>query len=105
MSKFLCLFLLSNLAFASNIEVRLEFPKNVKRVKEAVEYLVEPIGYKLYLSEEIEGCYEIANSKLPKVNDASRPRELEDALLLITKNKVIIDRQNKLISFSRNINV
>lgn len=85
--------------------VRTVYPEDITTVGEAVQYLLEPTGYK------VVGAYPapsdaitIINSSVPAIAKVHRTMPVMDALQLLIGNDnwIVVDRNHKLISFSEN---
>lgn len=85
--------------------VRTVYPEDITTVGEAVQYLLEPTGYK------VVGAYPapsdaitIINSRVPAIAKVHRTMPVMDALQLLIGNDnwIVVDRNHKLISFSEN---
>lgn len=87
-----------------SIYVRVVFPDNVKTVGDAVEYLIEPTGYRLATSYPAPRDASLMVSKrLPPIIKIERTMPVIDALQILigVDNTIVVDPVHKLISFSK----
>lgn len=81
---------------------RATFPPDIRTVGQATRYLLEPTGYKLLLNDPAPyESEEIASQPISKNALSSKVYPVEDVILrLVGKdNRIIIDHENKLVSF------
>lgn len=84
------------------LAVRTVWGPEIKTVEDAVDWIIEPTGYRLVTSYPAPTeSARIAQRSLPPVIKLHRTMPIIDALQLLAgmDNTVIIDKRNKLISF------
>lgn len=84
------------------MNVIMQFPTNVKTVQQAAQYLLETAKYKLVLNPtDPDGARQIFSRTLLPQDANGTLQTIENALLQIGGDDtvLIIDRENKLISF------
>lgn len=111
MKNFLIIALASTWLFSSSAiassaglkaQVRFELPSHITTVAQAADWFLEPHGYRLALGGHApREASAIALQPLPAALPNGRVMSIEDALLAITleDQAVVIDTQNKLVSF------
>ena len=88
------------------LSIRTVWGPDIKTVKDAVHWIIEPIGYRLVTSYPApKESATMAQSTLPPAIKMHRTMAILDALQLLigTENTVIIDKRNHLISFQKGI--
>lgn len=87
-----------------SIYVRVVFPDNIKSVRDAVSYLLEPTGYRLMTAYPAPRDAELlVNKRLPPIIRIERTMPVVDALQILVgvDNTVVVDPAHKLISFRK----
>lgn len=102
-------FVLSFNSFAFDsleVKVRTSFPKDATTVSDAVAYILEPIGYELTIYNQYTPSAEnIAKKPITPINREVRTMAIYDAIqsLIGVNNIILVDHENKLISFSEGV--
>ncbi|MGP4944087.1 hypothetical protein [Pseudoalteromonas nigrifaciens] len=103
-AAFLILLSFNSLALDSlELKVRTSFPQDAKKVSDAVEYILEPIGYELTIfNQYTPKAASIANKPITPMNKEVRTMAIYDAIqsLIGVNNAILVDHENKLISFT-----
>ncbi len=87
-----------------SIYVRVVFPDDIKTIRDAVTYLLEPTGYRLVTHYPAPRNAELlVNKRLPPIIRIERTMPVIDALQILVgvDNTVVVDPAHKLISFSK----
>ncbi|WP_263147653.1 hypothetical protein [Pseudomonas sp. RIT-PI-AD] len=86
-----------------SLYARTVYPEDVKTVGDAARYLLEPTGYQLVVVYPApKDASNIYKRKIPPIAKVHRTMPIIDALQILIGNDnwIVIDRNNKLISFS-----
>lgn len=86
-----------------SLYARTVYPEDVKTVGDAARYLLEPTGYTLVTDHPAPAdARTIGNRTIPPIAKLHRTMPIIDALqvLIGTEKWIVVDRHNKLISFS-----
>lgn len=87
-----------------NVYMRTAYPPEAKTVSDAAEFLLEPTGYELKLDAPApRDAQELASQPITPIARLHRTMTIIDALLVLvgTEHYLVIDREHKLISFTR----
>lgn len=82
--------------------IRTSYPKDIKKVGDAIQYIVEPFGYTVIKNSRFSpSSASIANKPLIPLAREIRTMPVYDAIqvLIGPENTILVDHQNKLISF------
>ena len=84
-----------------SLSVRMIWHENIKNVGQAVQYILEPSGYRVTLSPR--DSEKIANKKLPAIAKVKRTIPIIDVIqiLIVLDNTIIVDHKHKLVSFQK----
>ncbi|HBP2017215.1 TPA: hypothetical protein L5W21_006251 [Pseudomonas aeruginosa] len=88
-----------------SLYARTVYPEDVKTVGDAARYLLEPTGYQLVVVYPApKDAVDIYQRKIPPIAKIHRTMPIIDALQILIGNDnwIVVDRNNKLISFSEN---
>ncbi|HCF1343364.1 TPA: hypothetical protein NH804_006231 [Pseudomonas aeruginosa] len=88
-----------------SLYARTVYPEDVKTVGDAARYLLEPTGYQLVVVYPApKDAVDMYQRKIPPIAKIHRTMPIIDALQILIGNDnwIVIDRNNKLISFSEN---
>ncbi|EOU1356180.1 hypothetical protein AO946_26450 [Pseudomonas aeruginosa] len=86
-----------------SLYARTVYPEDVKTVGDAARYLLEPTGYQLVVVYPApKDAVDIYQRKIPPIAKIHRTMPIIDALQILIGNDnwIVVDRNNKLISFS-----
>lgn len=87
-----------------DVYVRTLYPPEVKTVREAATYLLESTDYRLITTFPAPTeSREMADATIPPLARLPRTMSITDALLVLIgpDNWLVVDRENKLVSFAR----
>lgn len=90
----------------SQLNVRAVYPSEVKTVGDGVKWLLQPTGYQIITEYPAPKSVKTVLSKpVPKAAEVNKIMPVLNAvqLLIGEKNTIILDEENRLISFSEGI--
>lgn len=87
------------------IHTRTLYPKELKTVSQALQYLLEPIGYEVS-TQYLDNAKEIIALPITPMARQVKTMALYDAIqtLIGEDNIIVVDHENKLISFMHDLN-
>ena len=88
-----------------SVYMRTVWPDNIRTIRAAVNYLLEPTGYRLVTSHPApREASLLVDKPLPPIARMQRTMPVVDALQLLVglDNYVVIDRAHRLVSFQKN---
>lgn len=84
--------------------IRTDFPPNLQTVEDGARWLIESSGYTLLLSYPAPtDAQDMAAKPITPMARLKRTMTIEDALLTLIgpENYLVVDRKNKIVSFTR----
>lgn len=87
-----------------SVYVRTIYPQDTRTVIDAVEYILEPIGYQIVLDSPAPlDARELASKRIEPIAKLPRTMSIADAILVLigTENYLIVDHKHKLVSFTK----
>lgn len=104
----LSILLFSSFSFAEvdplKLYIRTDYPPSLTTVEEGAHWLLEATGYRLVLqSPAPQDAPEMAAKPISPMARMKRTMTIEDALLTLVgpENYLVVDRKNKLVSFTK----
>lgn len=88
------------------IKLRTSYPKDAKSVAEAVNFLLEPVGYELQpFNKYAKGSVDVAFKPITPINRQIRTMSIYDAIqsLIGVENTILVDHENKIVSFRKGV--
>jgi len=88
----------------TTVSVRTVWPENAKTVREASQYILDTIGYRLVTEYPAPSeANKLADQKIPPIAKVHRTMPIVDVLQMLIgfDNYVVIDHAHKLVSFTK----